>query len=96
LTVYDGQGNSTNFDTSDLLLNPSTTSDDRFIGITNPNGISSLIMGRTILAESGDFASPRLDHLQYGLWIPEPSVTALVCSALAAISVFGARRKLGQ
>jgi hypothetical protein len=96
LTVYDGQGNSTNFDTSNLLLNPSTTSDDRFIGITNPNGISSLVMGRTILAASGDFASPRLDHLQYGLWIPEPSATALVCSALAAFFCAGWPRQANK
>ena len=85
LTVYDGQGNFANFDTTSLLLDPFTTSDDRFIGITNPNGISSLIMGRTIIAASGDFASPRLDHLQYGLVIPEPNATALVCSALGVI-----------
>jgi len=88
LTVYDGQGNTANFDTSNLLLDTSTTSDDRFIGITNPNGISSLIMGRTIIAASGDFASPRLDHLQYGLLVPEPTGAALTYLAFGTIPFF--------
>lgn len=96
LTVYDGDGNVVHFDTTNLILDPTTTSDDRFIGITNPNGISSLIMGRTIITASGDFASPRLDHLQYGLWIPEPNAIALVSSALGMISVFKARRRRGS
>ncbi len=96
LTVYDSAGNFTHFDTTGLSLDPNTTSDDRFIGITNPNGISSLIMGRTIIAASGDFVSPRLDHLQYGLWIPEPSAAALVSSALGMLSVFKVRRRRGN
>ncbi len=94
LTVYDSQGNFANFDTSNLLLNPATTSDDSFIGVTNPNGISSIIMGRTIITASGDFATPRLDHLQYGLLIPEPSMTAFVCSALGVLSALRVRRRL--
>lgn len=83
LTVYDADGNSTNFDTTNLLLDPLTTSDDRFIGIINPNGISRLDMGRTILTATGDFNAPIVDHLQYGLLIPEPStVVSLLCGGV--------------
>lgn len=87
LSVYDAHGNLANLGTWDIDLNPSTTSDDRFLGVINPIGISMLMFGKTILdAEPSDV--PRLDHLQYGLWIPEPSATALVCSALGVISLF--------
>lgn len=81
LTVYDANGNSVDFDTTNLLLDPSTTSDDRFIAIINPIGISRLQMGRTIITATGDFNTPRVDHLQYGLFIPEPSTKELVLLA---------------
>lgn len=86
LTVYDDQGNFANFDTSNLILDASTTSDDRFIAVMNPNGISRLQMGKTILIASGDFISPRIDHLQYGLLVPEPTVIGLMASALLGIT----------
>jgi|GEM_PF-3600766 len=88
LTVYDADGNAGNFDTTELLLDPLTTSDDRFIGIINPNGISRLQMGRTIITASGDFNTPRIDHLQYGLLVPEPST---ILSLSIAGVLFGVR-----
>ncbi len=95
LSVYDANGNVANLNTWDLNLNPATTDDDRFIGVTNPVGISGLMFGKTIF-EAEPSNVPRLDHLQYGLWIPEPSGAVLVGSALGVISIFRVRRRLGQ
>ncbi len=88
LTVYDAIGNVATYDTNDVLLDPLTTSDDRFIGIINPNGISRLRMSRTIITASGDFNTPRVDHLQYGLLVPEP---ATMLSLSIAGVLFGVR-----
>ena len=93
LTVYDAQGEYAYFDTSGLVLDSSVTSDDRFIGIINPNGIARVTMGRLIFPTSGDFTSPRLDHLQYGLWIPEPGGAALAGTALGILGVLVGRRR---
>src|SRR3972149_5042632 len=95
LTVYDALGNIADLNTWDIILNPATTADDRFIGGTNPAGISSLMFAKSIFdAEPSNV--PRLDHLQYGLWIPEPSAAALICSALGAIPIVRVRRRFRQ
>jgi len=87
LSVYDALGNLATFNTWDVELNPQTTSDDRFIGVLNPHGISTLIFGQTILdAEPSN--TPRLDHLQYGLLVPEPTGAALTYLAFGTIPFF--------
>ena len=92
LTVYDRLGNPASFGTTTLILNPNTTSDDRFIGVTNPDGISGLTFGKTIL-DAAPSNIPRLDHLQYGLLIPEPTATALVYSGLLYLTRRGVRHR---
>lgn len=82
-TAFDSAGNSASFETNDLMLDPLTTSDDRFVGVLNPDGIGRIRVSRRIIIASGDFAIPRIDHLQYGLFIPEPPTWLL--SGLTAV-----------
>ena len=68
--------------TWDLALDPVATSDDRFIGVFNPIGISRVLFGKRIF-DSDITAPPRLDHLQYGIFVPEADTMQLLCSAFA-------------
>jgi hypothetical protein len=99
LLAYDSAGNRKEFFTWDLELDPLTTSDDRFIGVINPNGISRVEFIMTIF-DANPSAAPRLDHLQYGLFIPEPSSLQLILSSIISIAVvfwiFRARTRLSQ
>lgn len=82
LEVYDAGGNRRDFGTQAIDLQPNTTADDRFLGVINSAGISRLSFGKTILdASPSDIL--RLDHLQYGLFVPEPSSLALLLTACA-------------
>lgn len=87
LRVYDAAGAFADYDTTGIVLNPLTTSDDRFIGVVNPDGISRINFGKTTLASSGEYHPPRLDHLQYGLLIPEPSTATLAGVVFAASTI---------
>jgi hypothetical protein len=86
VTAFDAMGGFDTFNTEQLVLSPSTTSDDRFIGVENPTGISRIVISKTDhFFDSLPFGPfPVVDHLQYGLGIPEPSTNALF--ALGAIS----------
>lgn len=83
ITVFDAAGNPMDYGTTEIDLDPLTTADDRFIGVTNPAGIRRLVFGKTFLTGVDNITPPRLDHLQYGLLIPEPG--ALPLAILAAI-----------
>lgn len=71
-----------------------TTGEDRFFGVIDPDGISSIF----IRNGSGGI---EVDHLQYGLLapepapvpIPEPASLALLGTRLAAVSVWLRKRK---
>jgi hypothetical protein len=96
LSVYDINGNRQDHLTSDIMVTASMTSDDRFIGVTNSDGILKIEFVKRIF-ESNPTAGPRIDHLQYGFLIPEPSTIHLLI--LGAVSVSGVffsrmRRKL--
>ncbi len=82
ITVFDANGDSAVLETNTLILDPNTTADDRFIGILNPLGISRVSYGKTTITSSGDISVPRIDHLQYGLFVPEPSTGLLVVCGL--------------
>lgn len=58
------------------------TAEDRFLGWENLNGISSI----RIYQSSSDM---EVDHLQYGILVPEPGT---ICLALAAIALHFRRR----
>jgi hypothetical protein len=88
---YDRDGNLSELFTNNLPFSadPNDTSDDRFVGATNPAGISKLVVTDTI----GYFESRQvvtIDHFQYGLLVPEPASWLLL--ALAAAGLFALRR----
>lgn len=89
ITVFDAFGGSAILSTNDLLLDPNTTSDDRFVAILNPLGISRVSVGKTTIAGALYQSTPRIDHLQYGLLVPEPSGSLLIASAAALLVVRG-------
>ena len=84
LTVHDADGNVMNYGTGDIDLDPHATSDDRFVGVLNPDGISMLMFGKTIL-DATPTNTPRIDHLQFGVLVPEPSSICLVYMMLGAL-----------
>lgn len=86
LRVYDTAGNEASFLTWDIELDLLTTSDDRFIGVVNPNGISKIVYGKRIFGS--DRAIPRIDHFQYGLLVPEPTVKHIIAVLVIAILPF--------
>ena len=67
-TAFAPDGSSAFIDTNDLVLTSGTTSDDRFVGVLNPLGILQIVFTSTGIVSRG----PRVDHLQYGLLVPEP------------------------
>jgi probable HAF family extracellular repeat protein len=60
-----------------------TTAEDRFFGWFDPDGILAVRM------PSGVF---EVDHLQYGVAVPEPSAAALLFCALAALTLHKLRK----
>lgn len=66
------------------------TAEDRFFGFSNPAGISRLSIS---MPNSIDW---EVDHLQYGLIVPEPSYAILAgaCTLFAAGGIFRSRRSL--
>ena len=91
VTVFDAFGEMSVFSGADLALNPFTAEDDRFIGFRNPAGISRIMVQRTVLSNSADQLPPFVDHLQYGLLVPEPPAVAIL---MIAIPFMLTRRKL--
>jgi PEP-CTERM motif len=61
------------------------TAEDRFFGVTNPLGVSRIVISTT---NSTDW---EVDHLQYGGSVPEPGALAL-CAAAAAAAIAWRRR----
>jgi hypothetical protein len=66
------------------------TSEDRFFGVIDPNGISEI---RLFVAVNGDFVDPEVDHLQYGI-VPEPSSWVILFSAGLILTAQRVRRTL--
>lgn len=62
-----------------------TTGEDRFFGVSNAGGISKIT-----IRDPGSFNALEIDHLQYGLAVPEPTTYALL---LAGMGVIGALRR---
>lgn len=53
--------------------------EDRFFGVLHPGGISRIEIG---MPDSGDF---EVDHLQFGVPVPEPGTATLVVAGIAAL-----------
>lgn len=71
--------------------NNGETAEDRFFGVVNAAGISSIFM-------SNPGGGIEVDHLQYGAaaavaGVPEPQTNALVLAGLAAVALVGRRRR---
>jgi hypothetical protein len=83
-TAYGSDGTSAFINTDDLMLSSLTSSDDRFIGVRNPIGISRITFTKTIVAfdPSTHGPDPRVDHLQYGLFVPEPGTVVFAACAM--------------
>ncbi len=83
--AYDGQGNDVTGDVfvEAVHLPPATpnnsTLGNQFVGIRSDTGISKILLG-----------AARLDHLQYGYAIPEPS--AITLAVLSGLWLPGTRR----
>lgn len=67
--------------------NNGETAEDRFFGVVNAAGISAIFVSNT-------FGGIEVDHLQYGLAVPEPQSYVLMLAGLAAGFV-AARRQRG-
>jgi len=65
-----------------------TTADDRFFGIVNPGGISRVLISST---NTGDTLPFEMDHLQYGLYVPEGGSLGLGALALAMLLIISFR-----
>jgi hypothetical protein len=93
-TAYDSDGTSAFINTDDLIFSSLTSSDDRFLGVTNPNGIAQITYSKVMLDfdPSTHGPDPRVDHLQYGLVVPEPSVAISISIAVIWLVVTGAAR----
>lgn len=90
ITVINAVGAIEFISTSNLHVSPQTTSDDRFIGVFDPSGVSSIVIGKTILNSSLS-DPPRIDHLQYGLSVPEPSSFQLIVMTMLTALVIISR-----
>jgi hypothetical protein len=64
------------------------TAEDRFFGFSNVSGISRLVIS---MSNSTDW---EVDHLQYGLLVPEPASVVLVIGMLVGAVVWRRRRAL--
>ena len=91
-SVYDAAGNREDFLTNNLVFSsdPNVTSDDRFIGAINPDGISKITIGARLSYSSAEQVAT-IDHLQYGLLVPEPATWPLL--AAGCLSLFPFRRR---
>jgi hypothetical protein len=74
VTAFGADGSHSFIATNELMLSSAISSDDQFIGVLNPAGIFKIEFRKTGSALTG----ARIDHLQYGLLVPEPSGTLLV------------------
>ena len=63
-----------------------TTAEDRFFGWSDPNGILAIGI------PSGTF---EVDHLQYGVAVPEPTTIEILGLGIALVGWFGCRRGRG-
>jgi len=74
------------------------TDEDRFFGVIDPNGIAAFHLEAGRGADEPGF-SFEVDHLQYGLFVPEPAASAMMLFAIGAMSNFlprsGGRRRFG-
>jgi len=60
------------------------TTEDRFFGIRRDDGI----MLADVVSVSEDSSLPfEIDHVQYGLFIPEPTMLALVCVLITSLAL---------
>ena len=94
LSVYDALGNRADFLTEDLEIDPLNPATYRFIGASNPQGISMAVFFKRIFDDNPS-AFPRIDHFQYGNVVPEPSETYFFSSALTMFGFVIHRRKYG-
>ena len=85
IQAFDAGGFSLGSATGVLHSNGSITGEDRFYGVTDPGGISRIILS------SG--AAQEADHLQYGYAVPEPTTTTLLSIVFTACF---ARRTLNR
>lgn len=92
LIVYDPAGNEADFSTRDIHVDSLMPSTYRFIGVTNPKGISRVMFLKMILYPNPP-PIPRLDHFQYGLLIPEPPAAHLIACAVAILGAIARGRK---
>jgi hypothetical protein len=71
------------------------TMEDRFYGVFEPSGFRRAVI--TTLTQDASVGSFELDHLQYGLIVPEPSGLTtsifLISGALFCVRCFGERSK---
>jgi hypothetical protein len=88
-SATDGHGNSAGISLSGHNFVNSSTSDDRFVAVLNPDGLSTVSFSAlTITIPPFTFNFPRADHLQYGKLVPEPSTSLIVMMGLLAILLF--------
>jgi hypothetical protein len=87
--VYNRFGAETVFTMEHLILSGNDTTDDQFIGVVDDAGISG-VMFATRVRVTDIMQNTRVDHLQYGLLIPEP---APVYPALVGVFAYVARRR---
>ena len=73
------------FDLGDAF-NTGETAEDRFFGISDPGGILAIRLANT--NASGGL---EVDHVQFGLMVPEPTTFSMVALGLATLAL-GARR----
>ncbi len=66
------------------------TNEDFFLGIYGPSGLSKVIV--TTFTHDSNINSFELDHLQYGLAVPEPNTVQLIAIASLALFACWSRR----